>query len=151
MKTVAILGTFLALTFSVDAAVIYLGDGVVVPPEKPINAIIVDANGTTSEKVFYYNPAVSGVDIGSGWDVDSTSIFFPDYNVRYLWSGGYWVDGAGYYWVGGHRFHYDFPGWSVHWNGYWSNHWHDSWHAHWAYHHDDDHWHYADHEHWHHR
>lgn len=153
MKTPWILPTLLtamlALSSTVDAAVIYLGANINVPTDKPINAIVVDGNGNTYEKVYYYNPALCGVDIGSSWDADSTSVFFPDYNVRYLWSNGYWLDENGYYWTGGHRYYYDYPGWSAHWGLYWNNHWHDSWHSHWYDHHDDAHWHYSDHEHWH--
>lgn len=130
-----------------DAAVIYLGENVTVPTEQPINAIIVDGNGNTVEKVFYYNPSLGGVDIGGSWDAECTSIVLPDYNVRYLWAGGYWLDEGGYYWLGGRRYFYNYPGWGVHWSGYWSNHWHDSWHDH--YYHHYDHWH--DHGHWHHR
>jgi len=147
-KIASLLLSMLALSALANGAVVYLKPDVAIPADKPVRAIIVDANGNTYEKEYQYNPAITGVDIGDTLDVESNSIFFPDYDVRYLWSNGHWLDENGYYWTGGHRYYYDHPNWHEHWNTYWNNHWSNSWHSHWKHHHADQHWRYRNHEHW---
>ncbi|WP_068471221.1 hypothetical protein [Candidatus Protochlamydia phocaeensis] len=132
-----------------QAGVVVFGPQVTIAYRQPVQAIIVDGSGNTYEKVFYYDPAIGGVDLGPSYAAADTSIYFPNYNVRYIWYNGYWVNEEGCYWDGGRCVYIDHPHWRVYWTGYWNNHWHESWHRHWVVHHEDVAWQYHGHEHWH--
>jgi len=114
-----------------NAGIIYFGPSVTFTAQQPVRAVIVDADGNAIEKTYTYDPSVGGVDLGIPGG-PATSIYFPDTNVRYLWSNGCWVGEDGYYWNHGNRVYIQNPEWRTHWNGYWTthSHWHDEIHNH---------------------
>jgi hypothetical protein len=113
-------GILISLTSLSEAAVIVLNNMNTAMIRQPVTAVIVDTNGNSFEQTYYYEPSLNGVDIGL--TNPGESIYFPDYNARYLWNNGYWVNEQGYYWNNGRYTYVDHPHWHDHWHGYWNNH-----------------------------
>lgn len=112
----------------VDAAFIKVETpGVTYADRQPLEAVVVDGKGNTSNQTFYYNAGLGGVDYAPVDANAAASIFFPSLQVGYLWNNGYWVDHSGYYWSGGHRYYTNHPNWHGYWGGYWNAHPHGGW------------------------
>jgi hypothetical protein len=77
------------------------------------------------------------------------SVFFPQFDARYLKWNGYWVNEQGFYWNEGARFRVKHPRWGEYWDQYWEKDWHAYWHRHWEKNHENPRWHYRDREMWH--
>lgn len=96
---------------------------------EPVDAIVVDKNGTMQQMQYTYDPDQGGVVINNYEEVsgDGASIFFPAFEVGMLWWGGYWVDHEGYYWNGNRYAQVH----DAHWNDNWNHYWHQNWNHKW--------------------
>lgn len=115
-----------------EAAVVRIGGpGICLTYRQPVHAVIVGPAGNSIEQTVYYDPAIGGVDLDTGWAGPNASVYFPAYQTSYIWYNGFWVDQAGSYWDGGRRVYITHPHWHDYWGGYWHNHWHEGWHRGW--------------------
>ena len=156
MKTLGIflLASLIAVGFTVEseAAVVAIGGpGITLTYRQPVQVVVVDPTGNSLQQTVYYDPAIGGVDLDTGWAGPNASVYFPAFQTGYIWYNGFWVDHAGYYWNGSHRAYLGHPHWDAHWSGYWHNHWHSGWHGGWHSHPGVSvHVHETIHDHWHH-
>ncbi len=122
----------IGVTDCAGAAVVAIGGpGITLTYRQPVQAVIVDANGTNLQQTVYYDPAIGGVDLDTSWAGPNASVYFPAYQTGYIWYNGNWVDHAGFYWNGRERIYIGHPNWGDHWSGYWHNHWHEGYHGGW--------------------
>jgi hypothetical protein len=107
----------------------------------PVETIITQPDGTVIEKVYTYNPDTSTIAIDPEYAEENASLFFPGFELGFLFAGGYWVDHDGYYWNDDHWERHNDDHWNDHWNNYWHNQWNDQhWRNHWQQNHQNSSW-----------
>ncbi len=107
----------------------------------PVDTIITQPDGTVIEKQYIYDPDTNSILIDSEYSQENASLFFPGFELGFLFAGGYWVDHDGYYWNDNHWTYTNNENWNDHWNGYWHNQWNNQhWRNHWQQNHNNKNW-----------
>lgn len=116
----------------------------------PIETIVVDKNGNVIEKQYTYDPNQGGVVINNNEEIggDDASLFFPMFEMGFIWASGYWVGHDGNYWNGHEYVNINNNHWDDHWNNYWHNNWNNKWNNHWNKNHNDPNWRYRNNPQW---
>jgi hypothetical protein len=113
----------------------------------PMNAFIVDSLGTMSERTFIYDPTSEGFEVDVAIGGHNVSLFFPSFDMGFLWWKGHWIDYAGDYWENSQWMNVQKNNWASMWHTYWYG-WDGIWHRYWLAHHNDPHWPYQKNETW---
>jgi uncharacterized membrane protein YgcG len=105
--------------------------------KQTVDAIVTDNQGNMSEQQLPYNPNNQTVIVNNNYGGDNASLFFPAFELGFMFWAGYWVGHNGSYWNGSHYVHVTNVNWNQHWHNYWNHTWAPKWHNYYNQHHNN--------------